>query len=250
MSWDLIQLSDLHVCHDKNQICGETLPAQSLRDVIADMMSYTCKHYVATGDLSNDGSNSSYQQISHLLEPIKDHLFLLPGNHDDRTVMKSALGDWSSAFRTHCDIKQWRIIFLDSVVSGQTHGHLNKDQLHLIHDLSLTWDGNVILMMHHHCHDDAIRQQTDHAGKGVNNMDELLKTIMPLKDKVKAIFSGHVHRESKITINGIDCYTTPATMHYLDNGTITMPGYRWLRFHKNTFDTGVVYVKSHLVIKH
>jgi 3',5'-cyclic-AMP phosphodiesterase len=249
MSWDLIQLTDFHIGRDKQQACRGSFPVLSLQDVIKDISLCSCSHYVATGDLSDDGSASSYRHIEELLEPIKHNIYLLPGNHDDSALMKSILGHWPMAFRTHCDIRQWRVIFLNSTLPGYVHGGLNKNQLSLLVQLAMPWDGNIVVMMHHHCHDDAIRQQAGNAGKGVSNMDEFVRAITPYKDKVKAVFSGHVHRESKQILDGIECYTTPATIHYADNGTRTMPGYRWLRFHRDTFDTGVVYVKSHAIDK-
>ena len=158
--------------------------------------------------------------------------------------MTDTLCQWPGVFRTHCDIRQWRIIFLNSVVSGEVWGYLNDSQMDTIHQLSITWNGHIILIFHHHCHEDAIRDSSQNNPKGIVNIDELMQSVTPFKHKLKGIFSGHTHRESKHVIQGIPCYTTPSTMHYFDDNRITMPGYRWITFNNDTFETAVVYVQS------
>ena len=50
-------------------------------------------HVVVTGDHTHDELPESYQAVRQILSPWLDRLWQVPGNHDDRTVLRSVFGD-------------------------------------------------------------------------------------------------------------------------------------------------------------
>lgn len=87
MSWDLIQLTDFHIMRDKQQAVRGCIPYKTLQDVKKDILTRSCDHYIVTGDISDDGSVSSYRHVQVILTPFKDSLYFLPGNHDHPDIM-------------------------------------------------------------------------------------------------------------------------------------------------------------------
>jgi hypothetical protein len=47
---------------------------------------------VATGDLTNNGTEEEFRLLAELLAPLPMPVYLLPGNHDDARLMSAALG--------------------------------------------------------------------------------------------------------------------------------------------------------------
>jgi len=48
---------------------------------------------VVTGDLTDHGSADEYANLRELLAPLRMPYFLIPGNHDDRDVLREAFSD-------------------------------------------------------------------------------------------------------------------------------------------------------------
>ena len=91
----------------------------TLQNVKKDILTRSCDHYIETGDISDDGNVSSYRHVQDILSPFKDSLYFLPGNHDHPDIMTNTQSQWPGVLRTQCDILRWRIIFLNSVESGE-----------------------------------------------------------------------------------------------------------------------------------
>lgn len=118
----LAQISDTHVRADD----GGAAAAQLAR-AIAQAREYRADAILLTGDLANDERREEYQALAEVIANPPVPVFLMPGNHDDRTALRVAFprhtylpleGDLSYVI----DQFPVRIISLDQTVPGQTHG--------------------------------------------------------------------------------------------------------------------------------
>ena len=242
MSFDLVQLTDIHLLSDKCKACRGVFTYDALHDVLTDLAQHDVSHYVLSGDISGDGSVESYQNLIQLMRYWKQPFYSMMGNHDNSDSMTSVLSQWPSLPGDYCDIRQWRVIFLNSYLEGSCAGYLDKTQLNRLSELMDSWSGRVMIMLHHNCFNDGFFEKDKKIG--LLNTEDFLVTIAPYRQQIKAIVSGHVHIESCHIHQDIPYYTTPAVMHRLEVESFAMPGYRWFRFHDDDIETNVVYVPS------
>lgn len=229
----IIQLSDSHL---RQEADGELLgmnTQQSLDAVIALARKDAPQPdlVVASGDISQDGSEQSYRSFKARADVFQAPMRWLPGNHDERSAMAAVTAD-SDILEKVVRLGGWQLIFLDSLVAGRVYGSLSDAELKLLDDTLQNSAGvPTVVFLHHHPIDiqsrwlDAI---------GLKNRD----VFFAVTDKyphVKAIVWGHIHQELDQMRNGVRLLATPSTcVQFLpksrdfavDNAA---PGYRWLK---------------------
>ena len=87
----IIQISDLHISRHVNESKHNCTPYDLLVSVLDNINTNhsDLTGLVITGDLSNDYTPESYQNIRSLLKRYKFHVRILPGNHDDISMMRN-----------------------------------------------------------------------------------------------------------------------------------------------------------------
>ena len=87
---DIVQITDLHITKDIKQEMNNCVPYSRLYNTLetVTLNHKNIEYLIITGDLSNDYSSESYQHIKDLLKRYKFKISLLPGNHDDFTLIK------------------------------------------------------------------------------------------------------------------------------------------------------------------
>jgi 3',5'-cyclic-AMP phosphodiesterase len=135
----LLHLSDLHVrphgVPAYRVVEASMLAERALR--AAATFRPTFDAVVLSGDLTDNGLPSEYDQLRHML---RRHLggrpvFVIPGNHDRREYFRQALADYPGVV-AHEKFVQYvvedlpvRLVMLDSVVPGAGHGELCAERL-------------------------------------------------------------------------------------------------------------------------
>jgi Icc protein len=205
-STTLLQITDLHILPNEGD---EMLGADtflSLQAVLDDALETTKPDaIVATGDLTQDGSEASYARLRALLLQTGLPNFALPGNHDSVENMESVLaGDRIQIDPVH-EIGGWRLVMLDSHIDGKSHGTLDQAQVSILEDALATADGPVVACMHHgpdaRCADPGCHLHDDGA----------LRDILSGSDKVRVLLGGHTHMVNESRIGATAFYSTPAT---------------------------------------
>lgn len=197
-----------------------------------------------SGDMSQDGSQASYQRVGELLETLQVPVYCVPGNHDDPRVMNQIFPHENISMQ-HVIIpnQSWQLILLNSEKLGAVEGHLALEELeNLRHALEANPDHRAIIMFHHQpipvgC------EWLDNLG--LTNAAEFWQLISRYPN-VHSVFFGHVHQEFEGNKNGISCYSAPATCIQFKRkqnhfGIEKLPpGYRWIRLHDDgRLETGV-----------
>ncbi|MBS7326540.1 MAG: 3',5'-cyclic-AMP phosphodiesterase [Thiopseudomonas sp.] len=240
----LIQITDSHLfAEPAGNLLG--LPTRASLEAVVQLAALEhpdTRLVLATGDISQDATLESYQHFVQQIGLINAPMRWLPGNHDEAQVQlqASAGADWSQPVT---DLPGWRIIMLDSSVSGAVFGQLLPEQLQLLDDaLSSAGERHVLVCMHHHPVPISCRWLDN---LGLRNADAFF-SVLDRFANVRAVLWGHIHQELDIERQGVRLLATPSTCiqfaPHSDEFALDrlLPGYRWLRLHANgRIETGV-----------
>jgi 3',5'-cyclic AMP phosphodiesterase CpdA len=249
------QISDLHVRVPGARISGVVEPGEQLKRCVERLLALNRRPdlLLLTGDLVESGSPEEYLELRQLLAPLPMPWFVLPGNHDDRSVLRDL-------FRDHAYLHQWlpfaqyaleqwplRIVALDTVVPGAPGGRLCEERLEWL-DRTLAREPRkpTLIAMHHPPFKTWIEEMD---GMGLEHPDRFA-AVLARHPQVERIVCGHLHRTIEARFAGIPASTCPSTSHQialdLEPGSrarmaLEPPGFR---LHVWSESSGVV---SHLV---
>jgi 3',5'-cyclic-AMP phosphodiesterase len=170
---------------------------------------------LATGDLVDTGGVAEYRRLRTLLRPLPMPVYLIPGNHDDRTALREVFADQPYLPREgflHFVVEGWpvRLIGLDTLVPGNGSGLMCADRLGwLAARLDEAPDRPTVIFMHH-----------PPFATGIVHMDALglagaegLAAIVARHPEVERVLCGHLHRPIQVRWAGTVASTAPSTAH-------------------------------------
>ncbi|MEM8949554.1 MAG: phosphodiesterase [Pseudomonadota bacterium] len=168
-----------------------------------------------TGDLTNDGDLAAYQTMADLLARVDKPLYPIPGNHDDRELIRAVFPDIrarSSEGPLCYAIEGWpvRIVALDSSVDGKPYGRLGEAQLDW---LSRTLDADAekptLVMLHH----PPFKTGIGHMDWSMLRDSETLARVIEEHPQVERVLCGHVHRAVQTRFAGTIAQIAPGIAH-------------------------------------
>lgn len=236
----IVQLSDLHLgprLHDKRWAAFERL--------LADLptISGGFDRLVLTGDLAAHGERAVYEALRAKLAPWLPKVHLVPGNHDNASLLKEVFEDrmlkGSPAANFLEDIKGVRLIGLDSSRPWRVSGMLGSRQLAWLSGVLDTVTPSL-LFLHH----PPFRVGTWWLDKDrLRDRDAL--GAMVRKGRVLGIFCGHVHQELEGRLGSVPVWTTPSTAYQFKPGSLIprtealSPGFRVIKVECDSVHTSV-----------
>lgn len=240
---NIIQITDCHL----GESSGETILSMNPDNSLADVLSLIKQNHddidlvLATGDLSNDGSESSYARLNQTLLKQLDAPFVwLPGNHDKPEHMAKVA---TAPNQRVIVLEHWVILMLDSHVDGQIYGHLSADELSFMQDtLREHSDKHAMICLHHQPVPIGSQWMDNYIVRNAQDFWQLLEGYSQLK----LVVWGHVHQEFADSYKDIGLLAAPSTCIQFTPGQKdfavedAMPGYRWFRLHSDgRYETGV-----------
>ena len=205
------QISDPHVGKDSCLLQGidvrknflTAYQSESMRDL--DLL-------VLSGDLADDANPDAYQFFVESLKDCTVPVCIIPGNHDDLSVMEKYFDFKGKVHNGKCyyryDIAGRSIFFLDS-----TDGTVSSEQLAWLEEEASKINDEVLLFIHHPpCLCGHKFMDSKYAMK---NIDEVQATLSRIKN-LKYIFVGHYHSEGKVELQKQTVYITPSTQMQID----------------------------------
>ncbi|CAA9356992.1 MAG: 3',5'-cyclic-nucleotide phosphodiesterase [uncultured Nocardioidaceae bacterium] len=165
---------------------------------------------LATGDLTDNGLESEYDELGRLLGP-EHGLLLCPGNHDVRGPYRRVLlGEPASdepINRVH-DLPEVRVVMCDSSVPGRDDGHLADETLGWLDEvLGATPATTPVLLALHHppvlLHSPFIDEIRQYGA-------ERLASLLDRHDQVVAVLTGHAHTPAVSRFAGRPLLVAPA----------------------------------------
>lgn len=250
----VVQITDCHLFAGTDGRLLGLNTEDSLR-LVLDRVTCEQSHIdviLATGDLSQDGSMSSYRRFQQHLARFKAPSYWLQGNHDLTEPMVNALGGHGrrDSHLSPCLIAvgDWRIIMLNSSVEHEVPGYFQPDELEFLRDALVKTRGHhTMVCLHHH----PVPMGCDWLDNQVVSNAGEFWAIMDAVDHVKVVLWGHVHQNSERIRNGVHLFSSPSTCVQFKPLSKEFavddiaPGYRWFDLYPDgRFETAVSRVEG------
>jgi 3',5'-cyclic-AMP phosphodiesterase len=215
----IAQISDLHIKAPGALAYGRVDTARALERCVAALNEFAPKpdFVVISGDLADTPTAEEYAHLKRLLTPLKIPFVGIPGNHDQRDMMRAAFPQnyafAAGALNQRIEIGGLDLVLLDSSVSGKPHGELDAPTLQWLETtLAAATDRPALLFLHHPPFAAGIghmdRQNLQNAGD--------LASVVKRHPRVRLIATGHVHRATLAMFAGVPATICPAPNHAVD----------------------------------
>ena len=170
---------------------------------------------VLSGDLVDEGTVPEYQRLRNMLSRARIPVFLIPGNHDRRSPLRSIFfdhADLGAAGRMfyHQDVRGLRLIMLDSLIEGRESGDLDEAQLDWLDSLLQAEPALPVLVLLHHPPVVTGFSRMDRISLAADSVARLCE-LFSGRPQVHAIFCGHLHRNVRAVCRGVPVSVCPST---------------------------------------
>ncbi len=216
----IAQITDLHVTLRDKPLQGRVNTAAYLEQAVAKLCAINPNPDVVliTGDLVDNGDAVEYQLLRSIIAPLAMPVYVIPGNHDDREVLRREFADHVYLPKQgflHYAIEDFpvRLIALDTVIPRQTGGELCPERLAWLEaSLNQSQEKPTLIFMHH-----------PPFATGIAHMDSVglanpsaFARIIERNLQVERIICGHVHRAIQSKFAGTLALTCPSAAHQID----------------------------------
>lgn len=176
-----------------------------------------------TGDVVYDPDENAYVSAREILAPLKAPVYYLPGNHDQAAGLQRVLLGRSEAldpFDYEFEVNGVQVVCVDSnrPVDDPSlpQGLVSEAQLAWLRQVCRPDDPRPLVVAVHHnvlptgtwFWDTFMR---------LKNGEAFHAALLPARDRVRGVFSGHVHQGTDTVRDGILYVTAPSSWYQLAN---------------------------------
>jgi 3',5'-cyclic-AMP phosphodiesterase len=212
----IAQISDLHIKPVGLRAYQRVDTAAALTHCVEELNRLTPRPdlVVISGDLVDAPSKPAYDHLLQLLSGLDLPFAAIPGNHDDRDLMRTALPDGyarpSGPLHATRAIRDVDIVMIDSTTPGRDYGMLEVDDLAWLETaLKASATRPALLFMHHPPFVTGIGHMDV---QNLRNAGELAR-ILRRHPRARLVAAGHVHRTALTTFAGAAATICPAPNH-------------------------------------
>lgn len=213
----IAQISDLHIKPPGEFAYGKVDTAAALVRCIDTLNRFAPRPdlVVISGDLVDKPGKEAYDHLNGLLGALHIPFAAIPGNHDDRALMRAALPDGMRAGTTGAlnalrSVGDVDVVLIDSCVPGAPHGELDRETLAWLDTaLDVSPARPALLFLHH-----------PPFATGIHHMDVqnlrnagALAAVLRRHPRARLLAAGHVHRAASTLFAGIAATICPAPNH-------------------------------------
>jgi 3',5'-cyclic AMP phosphodiesterase CpdA len=227
----LAQISDLHFLPQGTLAFGRVDVAGCLERAIDRLAALQPRPdaVLITGDLTNDGDAAVWAALTSALARLDAPLYPLPGNHDDRELMRAAfahleLYPLQGPLWFAVELGPVRLIGLDSLIPGDPAGQLGAEQLAWLDARLAEAPQTPALVALHH----------PPFATGIDHMDAMmlrdgaaLAAVIDRHPQVQRVLCGHVHRSVQCRFAGTIAQIAPGVTHAVELALAGEPA-RWI----------------------
>jgi 3',5'-cyclic AMP phosphodiesterase CpdA len=204
----LAQISDTHVRADDGGAA-----ARQLKRAMAEARDYQADVILLTGDLVNDARADEYEVLKQVIADPPAPLYVMPGNHDDRDLLRAALPSHTylpRVGRLSFTVEGFpvRIVAVDQIVPGETHGLLTEEHAAWL-DRTLAAGPNTPTLLALH-HPPFLTHDVLFDSIGLRDAD-LLARVVSKHRQVERIVCGHHHRVAVGQVAHAPAITAPSS---------------------------------------
>jgi 3',5'-cyclic AMP phosphodiesterase CpdA len=213
----IAQISDLHVKRPGTLAYGKVDTAAALTRCVAELnrLESPPDLVVISGDLVDTPRKEEYDHLVTLLAPLTLPFAAIPGNHDDRALLRAAFPDQAyapsgAALNMVHAVGAIDIVLLDSTVPDAAHGELDAATLAWLDTtLAVSTTRPALLFLHHPPFVTGIAHMD---AQNLRNAADLA-AILRRHPRARLVAAGHVHRATLTTFAGIAATICPAPNH-------------------------------------
>ena len=217
----LVQLSDTHIRAPGELAYRRVDTAAHLQAAVQAVLRLPQAPLAVllTGDLVDDGSEAAYAHLCELLAPLRCPLYLMPGNHDERELMRRHFPGQAELqqagpgdhLQYEVRLPGLRLLTLDTVVPGASHGSLCAQRLAWLDEaLAREPDTPTVIAMHHPPFETYLGWMDR---IGLREGAPELAAVVARHPQVQRIVCGHLHRSAQRVWAGTLVLTAPSTAH-------------------------------------
>lgn len=211
MSTKIAQITDIHLLAP-----GEKLMGLDVNDRLQKVLEHAARFepdaYFITGDCC---ARAPDQETYHRLRPVLDGLgkpyYLIPGNHDDRAMMRNAFyleGHGQEAVKGLVRVNENDFLFLDS-----SAGSVDEEQINWLAK-ALKQYPEADIVMHHPPIPMGVRFMDDRYP--LQDTDQLLR-VLTYDGRPRRVFCGHYHSARTVAYRNLHVHQCPPTSFFIDS---------------------------------
>ena len=213
----IAQISDLHIKRRGELAYGRVDTATALSRCIAELNRFLPRPdlVVISGDLVDTPTGEAYDHLNALLGPLQIPFLAVPGNHDDRALMRAAMPDQpyaqaAGALNIASRVGDVDVVLIDSTVPNASHGEIDAGTLAWLDTtLAASTTRPTFVFLHHPPFLTGIGHMDR---QNLRNADKLA-ILLRRHPRVRMIAAGHVHRATLSTFAGIAATICVAPNH-------------------------------------
>ncbi|MEB3291698.1 MAG: 3',5'-cyclic-AMP phosphodiesterase [Synechococcales bacterium] len=241
----IVQVTDTHLFANPTQTLVGISTLETLNVILQAIRGWQPQpdFLLLTGDLSQDGSPASYQQLGDLLGPLALPCYWLPGNHDHWVTMEQSLSTAPFIGDRAFVIKGWRFLLLNSQIPNEVPGLLTPETLAwLDQELQNSPELPTVIALHH----PLFPLETDWLDRSCLQNPEDFFAVVDHYSQVKLVLFGHIHQVFQQQRHQVTYLGCPSTCVQFARGSATFtidllqPGFRTLDLYADgTWSTAV-----------
>lgn len=210
----IVQLSDIHILRAplSSQAMLADNPARLERTIrFIKTLNPPPDIAVVSGDLSHEGDAEDYRYCRSLLSELPCPYLVIPGNHDDRALVRDTFPRNGRADDSYYQFEEnrlpLRIIGLDTLETGKIGGELCTARLDWIEDALARSRKPTLLVMHHPPYQFGLEYNADMAcTRGIERLEEIVRG----NGNIIGVLCGHLHLGTMTTWAGVPASTVPS----------------------------------------
>lgn len=173
---------------------------------------------LATGDLVQKAKRQDYGNFRRKLDRLKAPYYVIPGNHDDRDLMRATFGDHGylpekgEYLQYVIDEFPLRLVALDTLIVGENGGEMCQVRRDwLAETLSQEPDKPTFIFMHHPPFPTGVKFLDKYPFKEAEALEDIIKQ----HSQVVWIACGHLHRHLQVRWAGTVASIAPSVAYQL-----------------------------------
>ena len=204
----IVQITDCHLPRDPEQEYRDANPHNNLKDLLEKVRAFAPDLVLATGDLSEDASQVSYQALQAYFRPLEATVLALPGNHDDVGLLAKAFPGSPVDNVAVTEHGQWQIIRVNSCLEGKPEGRLTEQTLQQLNQVLLAEPHRLRLLALHH---QPISANSPWIDKYRLFEPEAFLALIARAPGVKVVVWGHIHQVHDTEMDGVAMLGGPSS---------------------------------------
>ncbi|AOY96677.1 phosphodiesterase [Cupriavidus sp. USMAA2-4] len=217
----IAQITDLHIKAGGRLSYGVVDTAGALQRCLDTLLVAPQRPdaVVATGDLVDFGSEEEYRFLRGLLAALPMPVYLLPGNHDSRAMLRRVFPDHAYLFSGGAgdepvhyavDAGPLRLVGFDCTVPGRSGGRAEAAGLRWLDaTLAAAPATPTLLMLHHPPFHTGIGHMDTQGLEGAADLEAVVRR----HPQVERVLCGHLHRHIVRRFGGTLAMTAPGPAH-------------------------------------